>query len=104
MAILSSVPVGERIGIAFFASLIGVGLASDIANAARICLNLTRVTVNAIRRRPLLHGTIPVQLDSLIDTLKLIVILAVPLAGVVVLIAGGGAFGGAGASVRWGGH
>jgi uncharacterized membrane protein YgcG len=91
----------QRVGISFFIALIGLGIADGLANAARICANTARLTMNVIRHRPLAYGMIPVQLDSLIDTLKLIVILAVPLAGVVVLIAGGGAFGGAGASVQW---
>jgi uncharacterized membrane protein YgcG len=93
----------QRVGISFFIALIGVGIADGLANAARICANTARFAMNALRHRPLATGMIPVQLDSLIDTLKLVVILAVPLAGVVVLIAGGGAFGGAGASVQWGG-
>jgi uncharacterized membrane protein YgcG len=92
----------QRVGISFFIALIGLGIADGLANAARICANTARFAMNVIRHRPLAYGMIPVQLDSLIDTLKLIVILAVPLAGVVVLIAGGGAFGGAGASVQWG--
>jgi uncharacterized membrane protein YgcG len=95
--------VDQRLGISFFGSLIGFGIADGLANAGRICLNLFRFGMNAVRRRPLGLGTIPVQLDSLVDTIKLIAVLALPLAGVVVLIAGGGAFGGAGASVQWGG-
>jgi uncharacterized membrane protein YgcG len=91
----------QRVGISFFFSLIGFGVADGLANAGRICANLARLATNAIRRRPLGFGTVPVQLDSLIDTIKLIAVLAVPLAGIVVLIAGGGAFGGAGASVHW---
>jgi uncharacterized membrane protein YgcG len=93
----------QRVGISFFLSLIGFGVADGLANAGRICANLARFAMNAIRRRPLGFGTVPVQLDSLIDTIKLIAVLAVPLAGIVVLIAGGGAFGGAGASVHWSG-
>ncbi|HEV7429330.1 MAG TPA: TPM domain-containing protein [Thermoanaerobaculia bacterium] len=91
----------QRLGISFFGSLIGFGLADALANAGRICANLARLATNAIRRRPLSYGMLPVQLDSVIDTVKLIAILAVPVAGVVVLIAGGGAFGGAGASAHW---
>jgi uncharacterized membrane protein YgcG len=92
----------QRVGISFFFSLIGFGIADGLANAGRICANLARFGMNVIRRRPLGLGTVPVQLDSLIDTIKLIAVLAVPLAGIVVLIAGGGAFGGAGASIHWG--
>jgi uncharacterized membrane protein YgcG len=93
----------QRVGISFFLSLIGFGIADGLANAGRICANLARVATNLIRRRPLGFGTVPIQLDSLIDTIKLIAIAAVPLAGIVVLIAGGGAFGGAGASIHWSG-
>ena len=93
----------QRVGISFFASLIGFGIADGLANAGRICANMFRAATNAIRRRPIALGMVSVQLDSLSDTVQLLAVLAVPLAGVVVLIAGGGAFGGAGASIRWGG-
>jgi uncharacterized membrane protein YgcG len=91
----------QRVGISFFFSLIGFGIADGLANAARICANLARAGTNLLRRRPLAFGMVPVQLDSLSDTVQLLAVLAVPLAGVVVLIAGGGAFGGAGASIHW---
>jgi uncharacterized membrane protein YgcG len=91
----------QRVGISFFGSLLGFGIADGLANAGRIFVNIFRAATNVIRRRPIGLGMIPVQLDSLIDTIKLIAILGVPLAGIVVLIAGGGAFGGAGASVHW---
>lgn len=91
----------QRAGISFFGSLLGFGVASGFANAGRICLNLGRAGTNLVRRRPLGDGMFPVALDSVVDTVKLIAIVAVPLAGVVVLIAGGGAFGGAGATIRW---
>ncbi len=98
---IRSTTADQRVGISFFLSLIGFGIADGIANAGRICLNLAHVGTNLVRRRPLGFGMVPVQLDSLIDTVKLIAIAAVPLAGIVVLIAGGGAFGGAGASIHW---
>jgi len=91
----------QRVGISFFASLIGFGIADGLANAGRICRNLARAGTNLLRHRPLALGIVPVQLDSLSDTVQLLAVLAVPLAGVVVLIAGGGAFGGAGASIHW---
>ena len=91
----------QRVGISFFLSLIGFGVADGFANAGRICANLARAAANLLSRRPIALGMIPVQLDSLIDTIKLIAILAVPLAGIGVRIAGGGAFGGAGASIHW---
>ncbi len=91
----------QRAGISFFGSLIGFGLASGLANAGRICLNIGRAGTNLVRRRPLGHGMLPVELDSVADTVQLIALVAIPLAGVVVLIAGGGAFGGAGATIHW---
>jgi uncharacterized membrane protein YgcG len=93
----------QRIGISFFLSLIGFGIADGLANAGRIGANFARAGTNLVRHRPIFYGLIPVQLDSLSDTIQLLAVAAVPLAGIVVLIAGGGAFGGAGASVQWGG-
>jgi uncharacterized membrane protein YgcG len=93
----------QRAGISFFLSLIGFGVADGMANAGRICLNVVRVGTNLARRRPVASGMVSVQLDSLIDVVKLLAIAAVPLGGIVVMIAGGGTFGGAGASIQWSG-
>jgi uncharacterized membrane protein YgcG len=98
---LRDAPMDARLGISFFGTLIGIGIASGIANAGRIALNLGRGAHNLIRRRPFRNGMIAVELGSVIDTLKLVAVLLIPLATVVVLIAGGGAFGGAGATIHW---
>jgi uncharacterized membrane protein YgcG len=91
----------QRVGLSFFGTLVGFGIGDGFANAARIIRNLVRAARNLARRRPLGEGMVVVQLDSLVDTLKLAAIALVPLAGLVVLIAGGGHFGGAGAYIHW---
>lgn len=93
--------IDQRIGISFFATLLGFGISSGFANAGRVIRNLARAAANVAARRPIGSGMVAVELTSVFDTVKLIGILLVPLAGIVVLIAGGGAFGGAGASVHW---
>ncbi len=98
---LTATTIPQRAGLSFFASLIMIGLASGFANAARLLFNAGRVAINLLRPHSWKQGTLSIELGSMLDTVKLVVLLLIPLAGIVVLIAGGGHFGGAGAGVRW---
>jgi uncharacterized membrane protein YgcG len=98
---LTATTILQRTVLSFFASLIGIGLASGFANAAKLLFNAGRVAINLVRRGSWKRGTLPIEFGSMLDTVKIIVLLLIPLAGIVVLIAGGGHFGGAGAGVRW---
>ena len=93
-------PLQARLGISFFGSLLGMGVADGIANAARILWDMVLGVSNLIRRRRFRSGMAPFQLGSIIDTVKLAVILAV-IAGGYVVVAGQGSFGGGGAMIRW---
>ncbi|HEY2091587.1 MAG TPA: TPM domain-containing protein [Thermoanaerobaculia bacterium] len=93
-------PLQARLGISFFGSLLGLGVADGVANAARILWDAILGVSNLIRRRRFRTGMAPFQLGSIGDTVKLVVILAV-VAGGFVIVAGQGSFGGAGAMIRW---
>ena len=90
----------DRVGISFFASLLGVGVSSGLANAARFLGALLVGGWNLLRRRPFGPGIRQVDFSPIWDTLKLVVVFAIVVGGIQV-IAGGGSFGGAGAMVHW---
>lgn len=89
-----------RVGISFFGSLLGLGVADGIANMARILWDTVLGVSNLIRGRRFRSGMAPFQLGSIVDTVKLAVIIAV-IAGTFVVVAGRGSFGGGGAMIRW---
>jgi len=92
--------VGERIGLSFFASLLGIGLWSGLVNGARLTLLPLRGGWNLLRRRPLLSGVAAINGSPIVDSFKLLALVGVAVSGIV-LLAGGGAFGGAGAMIHW---
>jgi uncharacterized membrane protein YgcG len=98
--LMRDAPLQARLGISFFGSLLGLGVADGVTNAARILWDVFLGLVNVIRRRPFRSGMAPFQLGSIVDTLKLAVFLAV-IAGGFVIVAGHGSFGGGGAMLRW---
>ena len=98
---LRDTTVDQRIGLTFFATLIGLGLGSSLLQLGRLLGNLALLFWNVARRRSIRAGMVAVQFGSMLDVLKLAVLVAIPIAGIVVLIAGGGSFGGAGARVHW---
>jgi uncharacterized membrane protein YgcG len=89
-----------RVGVSFFGSLLGLGVWSGVTNGGRILWDIVVGIGNLIRRRRFRTGMKPFTLESVYDTLKLMVIFAC-LAGGVVVVAGGGSFGGAGALIHW---
>jgi len=93
-------PLQARLGISFFGSLLGLGVADGIANMARILWDIVIGVSNLVRGRRFRSGMAPFQLGSIIDTVKLAVIIAV-IAGGFVVVAGRGSFGGGGAMIRW---
>jgi len=103
LPILDALALDERIGIAFFAGLIGVGMWDGLCQSARLLRNLTRAVRNLVARRPLRAGMESVALESMVDTLKVtgFVLGVIIVAAQLVIVAGGGAFGGAGALVVW---
>lgn len=92
-----------RVVIAFLGSLILMGLFDGLVQAIGLLRALGHGTVNLATRRPLTKGIKPVQIGSLSDSVKVLVIVAFALASLIgiVVVAGGGAFGGAGAIRHW---
>ncbi|HSP14476.1 MAG TPA: TPM domain-containing protein [Thermoanaerobaculia bacterium] len=93
-------PLEARFGVSFFGSLLGLGVWSGFENAARILFDILLGIGNLLRGRRFRRGMKPFQLGSIIDTVKLMVIIAC-IAGGYVVVAGGGAFGGGGALIHW---
>jgi len=98
--LMRDAPLEARLGISFFGSLLGLGVADGVTNAARILWDIVLGFRNLLRRRRFRSGMVPFQLGSIGETVKLAVILAV-IAGGFVVVAGHGSFGGAGAMIRW---
>jgi hypothetical protein len=100
---LSGFGLDARIGIAFFGGLLAVGMWDGLRQFGRLVGNLARGARNLAVRRPFNTGMESVGLGSVIDTVKVIAIALAFIAGAagLVIVAAGGAFGGAGALVRW---
>lgn len=93
-------PLQARLGISFFGTLLGLGAWSGIVNAARLVWDVLVGFTNLVRRRPFRNGMEPWTFMPIFDTFKLLVIAAV-IAGIFVVVGGGGSYGGAGALVHW---
>ena len=100
---LSGLDLEARIGIAFFGGLLGLGIWDGLCQFGRLLRNFARGVGNMAARRPFSTGMESVGLDSVIDTLKVFGIALAFIAGAagLVIVAAGGAFGGAGALVHW---
>jgi len=100
---ISGLGIGARIGISFFGALLGMVLWSAVGQWGRFGGDVVRGVGNLIARRPFSTGMESVDLDELWSSLKLLAIVVgatIPAAGAVILAAGG-AFGGAGALIHW---
>jgi uncharacterized membrane protein YgcG len=100
---ISGLGIGARIGISFFGALLGMVLWSAVGQWGRFGGDVARGVGNLIARRPFSMGMEAVDLDELWSSIKLLAIVVgatIPAAGAVILAAGG-AFGGAGALIHW---
>ena len=93
-------PLAARVSLSFFGTLLGCGVWSGIVNAARLVWDVLIGFTNLVRRRPFRNGMEPWKFMPIFDTFKLLVIVAV-IAGIFVVVGGGGSYGGAGALVHW---
>lgn len=100
---ISALDLQARIAIGFFGTLLGLGILDGGKQTWTLCRNLVRCARNLLARRPFGEGTLPMQFESMWDTLKILVVVVGAIAAAVgiVVVAGGGTFGGAGTLVRW---
>ena len=95
--------LGERIGLTLAGSFIALVLWSALGNWGRLFRDVVRGVANVRAGRPFATGMERFDISEVWDSLKLsvwVLIAIVPAAGFVI-VALGGAFGGAGAMVRW---
>jgi uncharacterized membrane protein YgcG len=95
-------PLEARIGVSFFGSLLALVLWGGVVNGVNVIRSIGLAGWNLLRRRPMRSrfDQTHVDFESIWDAVKLLVIFAV-IASTMVMVAGGGAFGGAGAMTRW---
>jgi uncharacterized membrane protein YgcG len=100
---LGALELDARFAIAFFGGLLGLGIWGGIWQLGRLLRNLARGVGNLAARRPFNTGMESVGLDSVIDTFKVVGFVLACIAGAagLVIVAAGGAFGGAGTLVHW---
>ena len=95
--------LAQRIGITFAGTLLVLLLWSALRNWARLARDAVRGVTNLVARRPFSTGMERFDPSEIWDSLKLstwLLVATVPAAGFVV-VALGGAFGGAGSMIRW---
>ncbi len=100
---VSEVGLVARIGITILATFVGLILWSTVPQWGRLARDLARGAGNLLARRPFTQGMESVDGNTIVDSLRLFfwtLGILIPAAGVI-LIAGGGAFGGAGSLIRW---
>jgi uncharacterized membrane protein YgcG len=100
---LRQLPTSSRLAIGFFGTLLMFGFWDGGRQFFRLLGNAGRIVRNLFARRAPFSGLAPLQLDSLGDTLLLLGFALACIGAVVgvVVVAGGGAYGGAGAVVIW---
>ncbi len=100
---LASVPTEGRVVIAFFGTLLLLGFWDGFVQTRQLTRNAFTAVGNLRAGRAWASGTKSVQIGSAVDAMKItLFVVAVISFGVgIVVIAGGGAFGSAGATLRW---
>jgi hypothetical protein len=103
LPVLVSTPTDGRFAIAFFGTFFILGFWDGFLQACALARNAIKVASNLRAGRSATRGTQAFEMGSLIDSLKIVIFLAVAFGGAagIVIVAGGGAFGGAGASLAW---
>lgn len=100
---LTALEIEKRVGITFFAGLLGIGVWDGFKQSARIVRNLLRGVGNLAAGRAYMSGMEGVGIEPIIDTLKVFALLLGAIIGTagLVIVAAGGTFGGAGAQIHW---
>lgn len=100
---VSAIDTGGRLGIAFFGTMLVAILISGVWEAIRWGGAAATAALNLYSQRAIGRGIGKLEWAPLVDSMKVLILLGIPLAAAVgtVIVAGGGAFGGAGATIRW---
>jgi uncharacterized membrane protein YgcG len=100
---VSAVDIDGRLGISLFGTLLVAIIISSVWEAIRWAGAAVTVVVNLYRNRAIDRGIGKLDWAPLIDGAKVLILLAIPIAAAVgtVIVAGGGTFGGAGATLHW---
>jgi uncharacterized membrane protein YgcG len=100
---LSALDAGMRVGISFFAGLLGMGVWDGLRQSVKLVRNLARGVGNVRAGRSFATGMQGIGLESIFDTIKVFgFTLALIIGGAgLVIVAAGGTFGGAGAQIHW---
>ena len=100
---LVSMPTDMRLALSFFGTFFLIGFWDGFVQSRQLVRNALISAGNVRAGRAWSAGTKAVQLDSAIDALKVLLFVGTAIAlGVgIVVIAGGGAFGSAGSTLRW---
>ncbi|HUQ29405.1 MAG TPA: TPM domain-containing protein [Usitatibacter sp.] len=101
--VINAVPTGSRIAASIMATvLLGIAF-SGVSQTLRLLRAAATAARNIHRRQPVAQGIGTLEWVSIFDMLKIAILLGIPVAAAVgtVIIAGGGTFGGAGATLRW---
>ncbi len=100
---LVSVPTEGRVAIAFFGTLLLLGFWDGFVQTRQLARNAFTSIGNLRAGRGWATGTKAVQIGSAIDAMKitLFVVALIGLGVGIVVVAGGGAFGSAGSTLRW---
>jgi uncharacterized membrane protein YgcG len=92
-----------RIGATLLCAIVGLALLRTAPQWARLLRDVWRGVQNVMARQPFMAGMESVEGGTLVDSVRLLVWtlgILIPAAGVLI-IAGGGTFGGAGALIHW---
>jgi TPM domain len=100
-ASLAAILAAVRAWFSFLGGLLVFVVWSGLANGARLACAVVRGGWNLVRHRPFGTEIRQVNFSSIWDSLKIVAFFAVFFVAIEVLVAYGGAFGGAGGLIRW---
>jgi len=95
--------LAQRVGISLLGAIIGIVLWSVVPLWVPLARDIARGVANRRSGRPFRQGIVAVDGEAVWDSLRLLIwtiCILIPTAGVII-VAGGGAFGGAGSLVHW---
>lgn len=101
--VINAAPTGGRITLSIMATVLLAIAFTGFWQTLRVLRAAAMAARNVFRGRPFAEGIGKIEWAPIFDTLKFVILFGIPIAAAVgtVIIAGGGTFGGAGATLRW---